>query len=67
MSYRWNDDFKSDKDLIVRDEPEFVAALRKKFIQRTLELQELGERVEKIKQGDLDARKDANKEIQLSR
>ena len=36
INYKWSEEFKPDKDLFKREEPEEVAYLRKKLIDRTL-------------------------------
>ena len=41
INYKLDEDFKTDKDLIKRDEPEHVAQLRKKCIDLTYQLQDL--------------------------
>ena len=54
-----------DKELATRDEPEYMAQLRHKYIKRTLELQEVKQEIQKIKDIDFETRMDANREISM--
>ena len=67
INYKWSDAFNQDKDLVSRDEPEYIGLLRSKYIARTLELQAAKEEIERIRKLDFEARKDANKELSLNR
>ena len=67
INYKWSDAFNHDKDLVPRDEPEYIGLLRSKYIERTLELQAAKEEIERIRKLDFEARKDANKELSLNR
>lgn len=65
INYKWSEDFKMDKELATRDEPEYMAQLRHKYIKRTLELQEVKQEIQKIKDIDFETRMDANREISM--
>jgi len=67
INYKWSDAFNHDKDLVPRDEPDYIGALRSKYIARTLELQAAKEEIDQVRKMDFEARKDANKELSLNR
>jgi hypothetical protein len=67
INYKWSEAFNHDKDLIPREEPEYIAMLRSKYIERTLELQAAKEDIKRIRESDFEARKDANKELAHNR
>jgi hypothetical protein len=64
---KWSSDFKEDKDLVLREEPDYIAQLRRKYIKRTLELEKTKAEIQKIKEIDLASRLDANREISQQR